>query len=291
MLPGLISGRLLRRVAAARPELPYLLYVPRRRPLSPRLFVAVHGISRNADEHAARFSALAERFGVVLVAPVFSRELFPDYQRLGRRGRGGRADQALERVVAEVGASTGARTDRLYLFGYSGGGQFVHRFAMAHPRRVARVAVAAAGWYTFPDPEIRYPRGLRGSKSLPGVRFDAEAFLRIPMTVLVGERDSERDQDLRVSPGVDLQQGATRLERGRRWVEAMEAAARRRGLDTDYSFHTLPKSGHSFLQSMRRGGLGGKTFDFLFGKPPALPRPLPFETPLVFPEPALQEGF
>jgi poly(3-hydroxybutyrate) depolymerase len=59
-----------------------------------------------------------------------------------------------ERIVAEVLSLTNASPGPLHLSGYSGGGQFVHRFMLVHPGRVARVAVGAAGWYTFPDPAL-----------------------------------------------------------------------------------------------------------------------------------------
>jgi pimeloyl-ACP methyl ester carboxylesterase len=111
-----------------------------------------------AKDHALKFASFAERYGVVLVAPLFPKDRFGDYQRLGRNGRGERADQALNRILTEVGFLTGANIDKLYMFGYSGGGQFVHRYAMAYPQRTARIVVAAAGWYTFPDSAVNYPR-------------------------------------------------------------------------------------------------------------------------------------
>jgi len=59
-------------------------------------------------------------------------------------------------------------------------------------------------------------------------------------------------------------QGRTRIERGRRWLETMIQEVRVKGLSTPYVFHLLPDSPHSFSISMRRGGMGDKTFDFLF---------------------------
>jgi pimeloyl-ACP methyl ester carboxylesterase len=40
----------------------------------------------------------------------------------------------------------------LYLSGHSGGAQFVQRYALAHPERVAASVLSSAGWYTFPNP-------------------------------------------------------------------------------------------------------------------------------------------
>ncbi|MCB1826559.1 MAG: alpha/beta hydrolase, partial [Candidatus Competibacteraceae bacterium] len=251
------------------PAQAYYLYVPPGVGGNAPVLVVVHGVSRNAEEQARRFRRLARQYRVVLVAPQFPTDRFADYQRLGLTGQGERSDQALQAILTEVRHQTGI-TGRLYLFGYSGGGQFVHRYAMAHPKQVAAVAIGAAGWYTFPNLQVRFPRGLKISRRT-GTRFRPERFLRIPMAVFVGEHDVRRGKDrpeLRQTGRVDAQQGLTRLERGDRWIDAMRAAARDRGLDTPYRYEVLPHAAHSFAASMKRGGLGARVFDFLFGPPP-----------------------
>lgn len=251
----------------------YYLYVPPGIGPNAPVLVAVHGISRNAEEQARRFRRLARRYGVVLVAPLFPADRFADYQRLGLTGQGARSDQALQAILTEVRRRTGVAGDRIHLFGYSGGGQFVHRYAMAHPEQVAAVAIGAAGWYTFPDPKVRFPQGLKLSRQT-AVRLQPRQFLRIPMAVFVGERDVKRGAhrpELRQTGRVNTQQGLTRLERGDRWIDAMRASARDRGLSTPYYYEVLPRAAHSFTASVKRGGLGVRVFAFLFGPPPARP--------------------
>lgn len=243
----------------------YFLYVPTRGAEGAPLFVTVHGISRNAEEHARLFAPYAERYRVVLLAPLFPGESFPRYQRLGRDGCGERADRVLEEIVAGVGAVTGAATDKLYLFGFSGGGQFVHRYAMAYPSRVARYMVGAAGWYTYPNDSARYPRGIRPREDLPDVRFEPRDFLKVPGGVVIGERDIKINEALNKSPRITVQQGANRLERGLRWIEAMRDAAAALGLSTHYSYFILPGVGHSFRRAMTRSGMGDVVFNHLFG--------------------------
>lgn len=262
LTPGVVQLRTLR----SDPTLSYYLYVPKQLKTGTRTFVTVHGISRRAHEHAALFAPFAEAQGVVLIAPYFSANRFPDYQRMSRIGRGERSDQALETIVAEVGRLTRADTSKLYLFGYSGGAQFVHRFAMAHPERVARYVLGAAGWYTFPDQTIKYPLGIRAAKKLPGVTFDPNRFLAVPAMVLVGERDNKQNGDMRDSSKLDALQGRSRLERGQKWVEVMQQRAREHGFATHYEFAVLPRSRHMFRQCMKRGNMGRMTFGFLFEK-------------------------
>ena len=243
----------------------YFLYVPPGVSPHPRLFVTVHGISRNAREHARLFAPFADQYGVVLLAPLFPAHTYSDYQRLGQKGDAENAGRVLEAMVDEVGKLTGAETGPFFLFGYSGGGQFAHRYAMAHPERVGAYAVGAAGWYTFPDLQLTYPRGLKPCKSRPDMQMVPKRFLAIPATVLVGERDTRMDSALRKTSKVNGQQGESRLERGQRWVAAMHQAAQDQGLNGSFDFVALPKCGHSFRHCMQRGDMGGAVFDRLFG--------------------------
>lgn len=242
----------------------YFLYVPRGDSAGRRIFVAIHGISRNAEEHAREFSRLADRHGLVVVAPLFDEERFPDYQRLGRSGKGERADLMLDRIVAEAARICGADARRLHMFGYSGGGQFVHRYAMAHPERVAAYAIGAAGWYTLPDPVQKYPLGVGATTRLPDLRFDPERFLAVPAAVFVGDRDIHDGTALRQNERLRAEQGENRYERGLTWITAMANAARSRALDTEFHFESLPRSPHSFEKSMRRGGLGERVLTWMF---------------------------
>lgn len=246
------------------PEQLYYLYWPHSAADDAPLFVTVHGISRNAEEHARRFARFAEAHGVVLVAPLFSCERFPRYQRLSAREGERPADLVLLNILEETGALISVNSDRIYLFGFSGGGQFAHRFAMRHPQRVARYVVAAAGWYTFPDPQQRFPRGMRHNRRMPHLVFDLAAFLSIPASVIVGERDVKPGSALNQNPKIIAQQGENRRERGQRWIGAMVEAARQAGVSPRFSFDVVPACGHSFRRAMRRGNLGELTFSKLF---------------------------
>jgi pimeloyl-ACP methyl ester carboxylesterase len=282
-IPGVLSRM---RLEADRRQV-YYVYVPRLALPGAPVVVAVHGISRNADEHARQLASQAEKYGAVLVAPLFDEERFPDYQRLGRPRRGERADHMLERIVAEVERTTGADVSKLHLFGFSGGGQFVHRYAMAYPDRVASYVVGAAGWYTFPDESLSFPRGTRAEKCFADVCFDAERYLRVPALVLVGERDVHADAAMRQGRRVTRQQGESRLERGEHWVAAMHAAARERGYDTRFEFVALPRSGHSFARAATRGRIGKRAFAWFFGPAPvgaSLRRPSPATGEAATPE-------
>ena len=261
---SLPSGRVLLRVLRADPVQEYLVYVPRSGAVDAPVFASVHGISRNAFEQARIFAPFCEQFGVVMVVPRFARGQHHYYQRLGHGGRGVRADMVLNQILLELTSLTGADTTQIYLFGYSGGAQFAHRYLMAHPHRVVRAVVASAGWYTFPDHRQRYPYGIRSTRSLPGISFNPEAFLHVPVDVLVGARDVGSAK-LRSTERIDKQQGRTRVDRARNWVSAMRAAAEAHGIEPTVTFTEVPKTDHSFRRFCERGALVDRVFSSLFG--------------------------
>ena len=110
------KGRLLRRALRDDPTQEYLLYVPSTLRENAVPLVSVHGVSRNADEHARLFSAYCEMYGILLIVPLFTVEEHGDYQRLGRQGRGKRSDLALNAIVAEATRIADAASDRFNLF-------------------------------------------------------------------------------------------------------------------------------------------------------------------------------
>jgi pimeloyl-ACP methyl ester carboxylesterase len=257
-------GRIILRKLSSDTRLQGYVYWPSGATRSAPLLVAVHGISRNAREQARLLSECAEQYGVVVFAPLFGVDFFPDFQRLGRRGL--RADHALDRLLEDFGRVTGIDTRRFFLYGFSGGGQFGHRYAMANPGRVRALAVTAAGWYTWPDTARPFPQGMAACGQLPDLRFDLERFLRVPVSVLVGAGDVMRDQSLRQSAGVDRRQGENRVERGRRWLRRLRREARQRGLETRYRFRLLEHSAHDFEECISRDRMDQEIFRLFFGK-------------------------
>lgn len=249
---GQVYGR---PVGAAR--LDCFFYFPKMRDLSRAPLVCVHGISRNALEHVFAFRQQADALGFPVIAPVFDRKHYRGYQTLGSK-HDWNALSAFDAALDDVEAAAGARS--FNLFGFSGGGQFIHRFAMARPARVRALATASAGWYTFPGDEARFPRGLAG-KIPHGA--DHAAFLKLPMLVIVGSEDRERDPALRQGWKIDAQQGADRVERARNWAAAVNDAARNRVLPPPATYAELAGATHSFSDCVA-AGLARRVTEFFF---------------------------
>lgn len=257
-------GRVKRYTLRDDPAQQYYLYVPTRVRERAPLLVSVHGLTRKAFQHARRWAPYAERYGVVVVAPRFDEDRFGDYQRLGR-DEGGRADAVLDEIVRDANRLAGMAEEPIALFGFSGGAQFAHRYAMAYPGKVARAVLVSAGWYTFPDPAVRYPYGVRANRRYARIRFDPKGFLRVPMTVLATQEEGT-DGSLRRTARCDQQQGVTRWERARRWVGAMRAAAEVHRVEPTVHVEEFPGGDHSFRNFMRDERLACRAMELLLGR-------------------------
>lgn len=231
--------------------------VPRRLNSAAPPLVAVHGVRRGARDQARLFASRAASQGRLVIAPLFDQARWPRYQQVVHKGR---ADLALFALLDRLRQTGLLSADQIELFGFSGGAQFAHRFAMFYPDHLTRLCVAAAGWWTFLD-DAPFPYGLGAASdkcdSGARMRLRLDRFLRLPIAVAVGARDCVSDRNTRRGAAIDAQQGRSRLVRAGAWTAALEKAARRRGVKADMRFHILPDCGHSFRDCVRRGGLDG----------------------------------
>lgn len=234
------------------------LYVPDHLDCGLAPLVAVHGVGRGARNQAKQFMQRARDQGRLVIAPLFDVQRWPGYQRIAAHGQ--RADLALLGLLESVAFQTGVSTRRVAVFGYSGGAQFAHRFAMLHPHRVECLCVCAAGWYTWPSAtELVFPHstGFTPRRRLgEAAASNLGRFLQIPLQVAVGERDNVVDALTRSSALLDAQQGTHRLQRAQSWVQHLHQLARERELSPNARLTVLPDAGHDFRECMRSGLLG-----------------------------------
>lgn len=233
------------------PPLGYLLHVPAI-VHEPKVLVLVHGVSSTASTMARYFAPLADRAGVVLMAPDFSNDQFRGYQRLKGRDGSDEAAVALDQAAHDVAQRLGLEAGSFDLFGFSGGAQFAHRFAMTRPDRVRRLIVAAAGWYTECDLGLAFPQGVRRRADHATLR----KFLALPISIVVGDHDVGHDDNLRKTDALDRRQGFNRLERANFWAGHLRAvAAAEYGADCDVTLTLLSQVGHSFRAAVKDGDL------------------------------------
>lgn len=217
--------------------------------------LALHGISRNAEGLAEAFTTQCAAKGQVLITPHFSKKHWRHFQRIGAC----RPDRSLLALLYLVQVMGLAATGRIEVFGYSGGAQLAHRFAMLYPQRIAALHVAAAGWYCLPDLTIPFPMGLAPSErplktDVPGLAHgQLRSYLGLPLRIYVGAKDTQRDASLRKDARLDSDQGRHRMARARSFFGAFRSAAIARGITPDLSMTELPDCAHSFKDCARAG--------------------------------------
>ena len=220
-------------------------------PERPVVFV-MHGMGRNADEYRDQWHQLALDYRFLLVVPEFSEIDFPgtDAYNIGnvydQEGKPASRElwsfSAIEPLFDAARARFGMTADAYSIYGHSAGAQFVHRFLFHVPdARVMRAVAANAGWYTLPDFAIEYPYGLGGSRVTPEGLQQA---LSLPLTILLGDRDTDpAHESLRRTPEA-LQQGEHRMARGFYFFDSGRKAAVRDGVAFNWHLATVLGADH-----------------------------------------------
>lgn len=211
-----------------------------------------HGMLRNGDEYRDFWIDAAEKHNLLIVAPTFGNEHFPQAEGynngllVGEDGAIAAQDDWLYAVPARVLAAlrkAGVTTrDKVKLFGHSAGGQFVHRLLVTQSETPFETAFAAnSGWYTLPTLERRFPEGLGG---LSLGETELARWLAWPMVIFAGDQDIvTSDPNLPAQPEA-LAQGPMRYARAHFMLDFAKAEAARRGLPCNWSLITVPGIGH-----------------------------------------------
>ncbi|MFN4087473.1 MAG: alpha/beta hydrolase [Alphaproteobacteria bacterium] len=243
-------------VLLRRPSEMVRLPVPTWRPAGHRedmpVLIVVHGVARNAATYRDAWIEAAGEAGALLLAPEFSRDVFPTPREfeVGRMRDGERRPLpraewsylAIEAVFDAARAALGLSTTHYRLYGHSAGAQFVHRMVTFVPdARIASAVAANAGCYTMPWPQERFPYGLG---EMAGEADLAAAFAR-PLGILLGERDDDPDHGQLLKSPEAMRQGPHRLARGLHYFERARETAAGLGLPFAWRLRTVPDVGHS----------------------------------------------
>jgi poly(3-hydroxybutyrate) depolymerase len=194
----------------------YCLYVPTAHQKTTRplpLVVVVHGTNRTAERYRTMFREFAEEHDCIVLAPLFPAGIIdPDdlnnFKRILYHDI--RFDEILLSMIDQIGARYRVDTDRFLLHGFSGGGQFVHRFAYLHPHRISALSIGAPGRITRINPDVPWWLGTADVKEVFGIDLDLPELAKVPVQMLVGAEDTDTWEI--AEPGIDAG-GDTRVER------------------------------------------------------------------------------
>lgn len=186
--------------SAADQRFSYTLYLPRStqersadaRPAE--VAVLVHDTMRAVESYRAAFAAWSERTGIALLLPFFPAGIGEPFDLHGYKyldAHGVRYDRVLLSMLDEAADRFGLSVSRLFLYGFSGGAQFVHRFALLYPERVRAVSIAAPGGVTLPRADASWWIGTSEAETRFGRRIGAATLAGLRAQTLVGDRDLE----------------------------------------------------------------------------------------------------
>lgn len=183
------------------------------------LLVVIHGTERSAQLYRDEFKDFAESTGAVILAPLFPAGIgepgeLNSYKMIKYRDI--RFDRVLLAMIEEFTGQYGISDEKFLLFGFSGGGQFVHRFYYLHPGRLLGVSVAAPGNVTLLDSSMDWFTGTRDFNEQFGTGLKWGELRQVPVQLVIGSEDNKvlgtgKDNPYWL-PGVEIA-GDTRLER------------------------------------------------------------------------------
>lgn len=238
----------------AHPRTPLTVYTYRPAAYRPhdRVVVVHHGMMRNGDEYRDAWIDAAEAHRLLIVAPTFAADLFPDPENYNN-GKVLAADGSVtarehwlyvipSRVLQALRKHGVTQRKTAHLFGHSAGGQFAHRLvATQGAQDWEQVSVGNPGWYTLPTLDRPFPEGLGG---LGLSEVDVHRWLGVPMCILAGDQDTDpSDPSLPGEPAAQAQ-GPTRFARAHYFFDFAQAQAAKLGVPCHWSLVPVHHVGH-----------------------------------------------
>lgn len=217
------------------------------------ILIVMHGRNRNGADYRDRWSAEAERRGVLVAVPQFSEAQYAhphdyNYGAMTRPDGSVRPREewlfpVVDAVFEDVRRRAGSKRERYFLFGHSAGAQVVHRLAtFAWSPLIERAITANAGSYILPLADEPFPFGLGGTALGDE---DLRSLFSRPLLVLLGDRDNDPEHyQLPREPGA-MRQGPHRFARGLHYVETARREAQRLGVALAWQVATAPGVAHS----------------------------------------------
>ncbi len=179
------------------PRVSYTVYAPTGffdDPTEYKLLVSVHGSGRNAAEYRDSFSKFANENKFVVLSPLFpvgiNGDGFSDGYKVIQEGNT-RYDVLLLKMIEDLQEASNYDFGKFYLFGFSGGGQFTHRFFYLHPDKLSAVSIGAPGLIAKIDNRKVWPFGTGDMKKKFGTILNLKKMREVSVQIIVGEEDLE----------------------------------------------------------------------------------------------------
>ncbi|KAI2614945.1 alpha/beta-hydrolase [Hypoxylon sp. NC1633] len=243
---ALLVGHVPHRALASDPRVSYAVYIPPNHyshgvgvdtvPAKLPLLVSLHGTRRHVFD-IYDLVPFAESTPCAFLTPLFPAGLdgpndIDSYKLL--RSKTLRSDLALLSILDEVATRwPGIDTEKIFLMGFSGGGQFAHRFLYLYPERLAAVSVGAPGRTTLLDEQQDWPAGTKNVEALFEKAINRDLIKGVPIQLVVG------DADVKVPGGEEF------------WTWVRQLKAKSKGQDEEHGLQTIDQGRMATMQNLR----------------------------------------
>ena len=241
--------------------IPVWIVLPTKYSSNSKFILTMCGISRNAIGMASYWSTFAEDNNYVVAAPDFNANDWSgsSYSQgnifSGANGSGtlNKKERWTFNIVSEIHRELytycGLKDSTYELWGFSGGAQFVHRFAMFQKDNlVSRYTAASAGFYSVPDLSVSFPWGMKHSAFNLNQK-DIIEYTKKNLVVMCGSEDTARDKEFKTDEKSDAQ-GLNRLQRAKYFYNS----AKQINPDLKWKLIIIPAVAHEASKMSIAGG-------------------------------------
>ena len=209
------------------------------------LFI-IHGGYRDPKRYIQPWLEKTNNKNVILIAPKFTREYYPNYVFLEKSDKNGNLVQDESKTLINsissfytLFKSKYNLSDNNYMiFGYSGGSQFVHRYMMySLDKNIDKAVIGGAPYYTFLN-DASFPYGV---KNMPLSRERYEWLLSRELLFLQGDKDIKPNY---VNNESVQQQGSNRFSRGNAYFKNLVTFAETNNMPFRWRYKVIEGAEH-----------------------------------------------
>ena len=233
-----------------KPDVEILYTLPKEINNQTKVLFIIHGNSRDVKKYLNLWLEDAKDKNVILVAPHFTKENYPNFGTLQIAKSSGKIlnDQSnnltnsISSFFTYFKSKYNLESSTYRIFGFSAGSQFVHRYLMyGKDTRTEKAVLGSAGWYTFLNEE-KYPYG---TKNMPIEKDRYEWFLSRRVLFILGNKDNDPNHPtLNLSKGAK-KQGNNRYERGQNYFDNLLNFSQKNKIPFRWRYKAVPSLDHN----------------------------------------------
>tara|TARA_S200000501_G_scaffold200009_1_gene188217 strand:- start:3310 stop:4167 length:858 start_codon:yes stop_codon:yes gene_type:complete len=233
-----------------KPDVEILYTLPKEINNQTKVLFIIHGNSRDVKKYLNLWLEDAKDKNVILVAPHFTKENYPNFGTLQIAKSSGKIlnDQSnnltnsISSFFTYFKSKYNLESSTYRIFGFSAGSQFVHRYLMyGKDTRTEKAVIGSAGWYTFLNEE-KYPYG---TKNMPIEKERYEWFLSRRVLFILGNKDNDPNHPtLNLSKGAK-KQGNNRYERGQNYFDNLLNFSQKNKIPFRWRYKVVPSLDHN----------------------------------------------